>query len=156
MMQIKFKANEKLYEDLQTEFNILLDLHYPECLSWSHYELWKNSGKKFTPYEWKEWRLDQRVDDWYNSEILIIVKNRATVLLSKAGDNKSVGESQALSQVMSFLDKNEHQAHQETIFYYCFVPLNIEEEAADNVKILQNIPDEINNAITRTKRDKKS
>ena len=155
MMQINFKKNETLYTDLQTKFNELLEKNYPECLYWSHYELWKNSEKMFTPYEWKEWRLDQRVDDWYNSELMIIVKNRATKLLSKAGDNKSVGESQALNQVMNYLDKHEKTAKQEIKFVYCFIPLNIEEESADNVKILQNIPDEINNAITYHPRNKK-
>lgn len=148
MMDLKFKPEEQTLKDIQTEFNKLLEDHYPEVLEWSHYELWKNSGKIFTPYEWKEFRLDQRVDDWYTSELLIIVQNRAVRLLSKAGDNKSVGESQALTQVMNFLDKNKRTAKQETKFIYSFIPLNIHEEAADNVKVLQNIPTEIAGAIT--------
>jgi hypothetical protein len=154
-MEINFTKNEEYFEDIQSEFNKLLTDSYPECLYWSHYELWKNSGKKFTPNDWKNWRLDERVDDWYNSELLLIVKNRATKLLSKAGDNKSVGETQALNQVLGFLDKKEHTAKQETIFYYCFVPLNIEEEAAENVKIIKNIPNEINDAITKRSRNSK-
>ena len=148
MMNLTFKNDERLLQDIQTEFNKLLELHYPQCLEWSHYELWKNSGKMFTPYEWKEWRLDQRVDDWYNSELVIIVQNRAVKLLSKAGDNKSVGESQALTQVMNFLDKHKRSGKQETKFIYSFIPLNTHEETADNVKILQNIPAEIADAIT--------
>ena len=148
MMDLKFNKDERTLQDIQTEFNKLLDMYYPECLEWSHYELWKNSGKMFTPYEWKEWRLDQRVDDWYHSELLIIVQNRAVKLLSKAGDNKSVGETQALTQVMNFLDKNKRTAKQETKFIYSFIPLNINEEAAENVKVLQNIPSEIGDAIT--------
>ncbi len=155
MMNLNFKKEEALFIDLQTAFNGILQESYPECLEWNHYELWKHSGKQFTPYEWKEWRLDQRVDDWYASEILVIVKNRETKLLRSAGENKSVGEAQALSQISNYLERHEARAKPETKFIYTMIPLNFNEEAASNVKILNNIPIEIENGLTTISRDKR-
>lgn len=156
MMNIEFGKTEKIFQEIQDAFNDLVEEYYPQCLEWNHYELWRNSGKVYTPHDWKTWRLDDRVDHWYNSELIIIVQNRATKLLSKAGENKSVGESQALTQVMNFLDKNKQVAKQETKYIYSFVPLNINEEASENVKVLENIPTEIRNAISAYSGDKKT
>lgn len=154
MMNIKFGSNEKKFKAMQDTFNEMADEYYPDILEFNHYELWAHSGKKFTPFDWKEFRLEQRVDDWYSSELYVIVQNRATQLLRTAGKNKSVGESQALTQVMNFLDKNKKTAKQETKFIYSFVPLNIQEEGAENVKILENVPVEIADAITSISRNK--
>lgn len=152
MMSIKFGKGEQTFADLQDAFNEISQRFYPECLEWDHYELWKNANKIYTPADWKDWRLDARVDDWYQSEILIITQNRAIKLLRKAGDSRSVAESSALRELNAYVDKHRQTAKQETIFYYCFIPLNTHEEASENVKILQNVPAEIENAIIRPKR----
>lgn len=151
MIDIKFKKEEKMLDAIQVEFIKLLDENYTETLKMNHYELWKKSGKQFNPIDWKTFRMNSKVDDWYTDELLLIAKQRSFELLSKAGDNRSVGEAQALAQAMNYIDKHEYRNTSEVKIVYCFVPLTKDEEAADNVKILQTIPDEIENALTRYK-----
>lgn len=149
MINIKFKPEEKLFDDIQVEFIKLLDENYQETLEKNHYELWKASGKQFNPIDWKNFRMHSKVDDWYTDELLLIAKQKSFKLLSKAGDNKSVGEAQALAQAMNYIDKHEYKQTSEVKIVYCFVPLTKDEEAAKNVKVLQTIPTEIENALTR-------
>lgn len=154
IMDIAFKADERMFVGLQMEFNILADKEYPEILELSHYELWKKTEKKYNPQDWKDFMLDSRVDQWYTEELLLIAKKRTYTLLRKAGDNKSVGEAQALAQAMNFINKYENKTSQETKIVYCQTPLSVQEEAAPNVKILQAIPDEIARAIVGEIRSK--
>lgn len=153
MIDIKFKEEERMLSEIQLEFNKMLVTQYPEMLNWNHYEFWQNTGKSFTPEDWKQFRLHPRVDEWYNEEILLIAKQKQIKLLSTAGDRTSVADSQALNQVSSYLERNKQDNIENTIMVYCFVPLNENEEKAKNVKIIKNIPAEIENAIVRYNRD---
>lgn len=147
ILEVAFKPEERLMLGIQAEFNLLANDSYPDILEWSHYELWKKSGKKFNPQDWKAFRLDERVDTWYTQELLLVAKNRALKLLRNAGDNKSVGEAQALAQAMNYINRYETKASQQTKIIYMMVPLNEQEVHAPNVKLLQTIPDEIASAI---------
>ncbi len=152
MINIKFKPEEKIMTDIQEEFVKLLDEDYTNTLEMNHYELWKKCGKLFNPIDWKEFRMHSKVDDWYTDELLLIAKQKSFKLLNKAGDNRSVGEAQALAQAMNYIDKHEYKQTSEVKIIYCFVPLTKDEEAAKNVKVLQTIPTEIENALTRYNR----
>ena len=44
----------------------MLEMNYPGILQWNHYELWNRSGKLFTPEDWKQFRLNDKVDEWYD------------------------------------------------------------------------------------------
>ena len=155
MMSITFKADEKLLDQLQDTFNDLSETHYPDMLEWNHYDFWNNSGKKFNPIDWKVFRMDRRVNAWYEQELLLIAQQKAFKLFRKAGDNKSVGEAQALTQTMSFLNSEKPKRNQQTKIVYCFVNLSEQEEAAPNVKVIENIPIEIENALTRYTRNQR-
>lgn len=153
MIEIKFKQEEQLLNDIQDEFNILCTAHYPEILEKSHYELWILSGKKYNAQDWKAFRMDTRVDAWYTQELILIAKHKAIKLINKAGDNKSVGETQALAQTLTYIDKHEKRLTDDTKIIYCFIPLNQNELEADNVKIINNIPTEIKDALINIKGD---
>lgn len=155
MMSITFKPDEKLFEEIQAAFNDLTEINYPDMLEWNHYDFWTNSGKLFNPMDWKAFRIDRRVDAWYQQELLLIAQQKAFKLFRKAGDNKSVGEAQALTQTMSFLSNEKPKRKQQTKIVYCFINLNENEEAAPNVKVIENIPIEIENALTRYTRNKR-
>ncbi len=154
MIDIKFKKEEKILEDIQIEFNLLNEQFYPDVLQWNHYELWQKSGKMFTPEDWKRFRLHDKVDEWYTEEIILIAKQKQVKLLSTAGDRTSVADSQALNQVTSFLERNKQDNVEQVKFIYSFVPLNENEEKAENVRVIKNIPIEIENATVRYNRSK--
>ena len=156
MMSIIFKNDEKTLIDLQAKFNELSELHYPDMLEWNHYDFWQKSNKYFNPIDWKTFRLDRRVNEWYEQELMLIAQQKAFKLFRKAGDNKSVGEAQALTQTMSFLKDGKPKRNKQTKIVYCFVNLSQNEEAAKNVKVIENIPIEIENALTRYNRNKQS
>jgi hypothetical protein len=154
MINVKFKPEEKLLIEIQEEFNILSALNYPTILQWNHYELWQKSGKMFNPEDWKRFRLHDKVDEWYTEEIILIAKQKQVKLLSTAGDRTSVADSQALNQVTAFLERNKNDNVEQVKIIYSFVPLNENEEKAENVRIINNIPTEIEDAIVRYSRNK--
>jgi DNA polymerase elongation subunit (family B) len=156
MIDIKFKADEQILEEIKTEFNLLFVQHYPDVLQWNHYELWQKSGKKFTPEDWKRFRLNDKVDEWYNEEIILIAKQKQIKLLSTAGDRTSVADAQALNQVTSFLERNKTEGIDQTVIIYSFVDLNENEKEAANVRVIKNIPVEIEDALISFKGDKQT
>ena len=154
MIDIKFKNEEKHLDEIQIEFNKLAATLYPDILTWNHYELWSKSGKMFTPQDWKAFRLHDKVDQWYSEEMLLIAKQKQMKLLSTAGDRTSVADSQALNQVSSYLERNKDLNVEQVVIIYGFVPLNKNEEKAENVRVINNIPIEIENATVRYGNDK--
>lgn len=153
MMSIKFKDSEKYLEEIQDVFNEMLEGDNTALLDLNHYELWRKSGKRFTPEEWKKFRLNEGVDQWYAEELLLIAKTKESKLIRSAGDNKSVAETQALNQISAFIERNQSHVKDTTIFIYSFIPLNKEEEQSPNARIINNIPTEIENAIIKVSRD---
>jgi hypothetical protein len=154
MLDIKFKEEERTLKDMQDVFNeVILDQFYPAMLEFNHYELWEKSGKLFNPQDWKTFRTHPRVDEWYTEELVLLANTKAFKLLSKAGDNRSVGEVQALNASLSIIDKYMTKKQSQTKIIYCFIPLTESEEAAPNVRIIKNIPAEIDDAIVRPERD---
>lgn len=151
MLDIKFKKEERTLTDMQDVFNeVILGKFYPEMLEFNHYELWEKSGKMFNPIDWKNFRTHPRVDEWYIEELVLLANTKAFKLLGKAGDNRSVGEVQALNASLNIIDKHSKKTKSQDKIVYCFIPLTESEEAAPNVKIIKNIPTEIADAIVRS------
>lgn len=132
---------------MRDDFNLLYHNQGQKLLSMSSFQLQKAVNDKWTSQEWKEFRLHDKVDEWFEEEMQIIIKNRAFDLLQKTGEDRSTATTQALTQMMNFLDKNKQKAVNPTIMIYSFVPLTEMEEQAPNVRTLTNIPTEIKDAV---------
>lgn len=155
MIDIKFKPTEELEKELLEIFDDMYERHYPQILEWSHIELWNRSGKQYTTADWKNFKTHPKVSNWYDSEMIDIAQQKAFRLLSKTGDSRSTGEAQQLNQTLQLLNKGKDTREQQEKIIYTMIPLNYNEEASPNVKILNNIPPEIENALqrVRNKRD---
>jgi hypothetical protein len=155
MLNIKFKDDERTFKEMQVIFNTIAETSYPNILHKNHFEIWKQTGRQYTPELWKKFRMDPRVDEWYDEEFSLSAKNKVREMASKlGGDRKSTADVQAMSQLLGFLDKEKEKSTPTTKMVYCFIPLNDQEVNAPNVKVLESIPDPIKNALHSYQGDK--
>ena len=113
----------------------------------TYYELWK-SNTSIELLVWRNFYTDSRVQAFYNLEFELGLKAKKNILLQQVGENKSTATNQALISILKREEDTEIEADSGKIFVYSFIPLNQQEEHADNVKILENIPKEIRDALT--------
>lgn len=152
LMNIKWRDRQPdiMYQEMEEILEEMYEKN-PMILASDHYELWISSKRMFSPEDWKQFRMDIRVDAWYDLEMKLAIKSSAWKTLqriSKEG-NKSTADVQALNQLLSQIDKNKDDIIGNKIFVYNFVPLNVNEEQAPNVRILEAVPEQIENAIKR-------
>jgi hypothetical protein len=135
MMDIKFgnSALDVKYINMQDQFNELL----PDALRMSHYELAKVT--KYNSTDWRSFFTHPQVADWINEEIELLKQNKFKILLDNADSfSKSPGHAQLLSALLSSMKKETKK--EGPAFVYCYIPLNENEEAAENVRILKKDP----------------
>lgn len=150
MMNIEFKKNEDLLRELQEEFNIMYQTNYPGIMQWSYFQLWKNcDNRELPPDAWREFVLDRRVQNWYDTELHLTLRSKSQELSHKAGTDRSTGTVTALSSVFNQLEKNKESSTDKQIFVYSFIPLTPSEKEMANVRVLDFIPEGIENAIQR-------
>jgi len=146
-MDIQLSSNEQHLQHLVDEFNRLCieEAHYPDILSWDHYELFLRSNGT-TPQEWKNFRLNPKVKQWYDEEQDLQLRSKLMKLLGEMGDAKSTGQAQTLSALLKQVSDRD-KVDTSTKYIYSFVPLTIDEEKNPNINILDSIPPEIADAI---------
>lgn len=146
LIDIQLNTNEQHLQHLIDEFNRLCtEGNYPSILSWDHYTLFVKSNGT-TPQEWKEFRLNPKIKQWYEDEQNLQLQSSLMKLLQEVGDGRSTGQAQTISAMLNQLNKLEKQ--ESTVKYiYSFVPLTKEEALNPDVRILQDIPTEIRDAI---------
>ena len=138
---LKFRDMEKVFIE-QYEKN-------KNAIAMDHYEIWNAVGQLFLPADWKEFRMDIRVDSWYETEMRLAIKAGAIKTLQRIAKegNKSTADVQALNQFLAQIDKTKNEAIGDKIFVYGFIPLNESEANAPNVRIIETIPQQIADAI---------
>lgn len=144
---------DDLLNVMKDRFNSEIKNFGDKLLSMSPYELQTAFNSEFSAQQWKEFRLHPLVDAWFEEEMSIMVRNKAFKLLNQSGTNNSTATTQALGQMMNYLERKKEQASEPIVFIYSFVPLSEMEEQAPNVRTLENIPTEIKNAIVKIRED---
>jgi hypothetical protein len=142
------KEEEKILKPQIDDFNRLcLEGNYPEILSWNHYDLHKNSIlENSTPQLWKIFLVHPKIKQWYSEEQDLQLRITFSKILQDITDGKSTGQAQTISAILNQLNKTDKQESQ-NFFIYQFVPLTEFEKENPNVKILENVPNEIRDAI---------
>ena len=127
IMDIPFKENEKEFIDLQNLFNQIGQ----EALFMSHYELAERSGE--SPITWKHFLMDPRVGAFISEEMDMLKRSKVALMLKDVDTNKNTGQAQLLNTLLNQTkgtDKKEGPA-----FIYTQIPLNSEEQYAENIRI---------------------
>lgn len=134
MMDIKFKADEEMFTELQDLMNGIGQ----NALYMSHYELAEQTG--MSPISWKKFLLDPRVAAFISEEMDLLKRAKVSTMLSTVDTNKNTGQAQLLNTLLN-QTKNTNRK-EGPVFIYTHIPLNSQEEHAPNVAT--NITDKSN------------
>ena len=134
MMDIKFRADEEMFTELQDLMNGIGQ----NALYMSHYELAEQTG--MSPISWKKFLLDPRVAAFISEEMDLLKRAKVSTMLSTVDTNKNTGQAQLLNTLLN-QTKNTNRK-EGPIFIYTHIPLNSQEEHAPNVAT--NITDKSN------------
>lgn len=127
IMDIAFKDEEELFISLQESFNLI----GVDALFMSHYDLADRSGD--SPIDWKKFLLDARVSAYIAEEIDMLKRNKVVSMLKDADVNKNTGQAQLLNTLLN--QTKQDNKKEGPVFIYCYVPLNEEEQHAENVRM---------------------
>lgn len=134
MMDIKFRADEEMFTELQDLINGIGQ----NALYMSHYELAEQTG--MSPISWKKFLLDPRVAAFISEEMDLLKRAKVSTMLSTVDTNKNTGQAQLLNTLLN-QTKNTNRK-EGPVFIYTHIPLNSQEEHAPNVAT--NITDKSN------------
>lgn len=134
MMDIKFRADEEIFTELQDLMNGIGQ----NALYMSHYELAEQTG--MSPISWKKFLLDPRVAAFISEEMDLLKRAKVSTMLSTVDTNKNTGQAQLLNTLLN-QTKNTNRK-EGPVFIYTHIPLNSQEEHAPNVAT--NITDKSN------------
>lgn len=146
------EQEEEIYQ-MAMAFNTLYKQIPNKITELSYYELYNRIGL-FTADNWKEFLKDKRVQKWYSDELDLQLNTQLHKLAAIAGENKSTATQQALSAILKYKGENKQQEDSTETFIYALIPVNENEKNLENVKILKNIPKEIEAAIIRSSTQK--
>ena len=134
MMDIKFRADEEMFTELQDLINGIGQ----NALYMPHYELAEQTG--MSPISWKKFLLDPRVAAFISEEMDLLKRAKVSTMLSTVDTNKNTGQAQLLNTLLN-QTKNTNRK-EGPVFIYTHIPLNNQEEHAPNVAT--NITDKSN------------
>ena len=127
IIDIEFNEDETEFIELQELFNSIGQ----RALFMSHYELAEASDE--SPIKWKRFLMDPRVSAFIAEEMDMLKKSKVAVMLKDVDTNKNTGQAQLLNTLLNQTkgtDKKEGPA-----FIYTQIPLNSEEQYAENTRI---------------------
>lgn len=126
---ISYSKKEKLWQILKSIG--------PDVITLNHYEFAKITEEK-DPEVWKEFLLETDVRGWLETERKLLSNTELNKMLSGISDSHSVGQAQLIN-TLSKLDADT-DTKEGPIFIYTYVPLNKEQDKAENVKKLTDDP----------------
>ena len=126
-IDIKFKEDEQDLKDLQDLYNGIGQ----EALFMSHYELAERTSE--SPILWKKFLTGVRVAAFIEEELEMLKKSKVALMLSTVDSNKNTGQAQLLNTLLNQTKGSERK--EGPVFIYTYVPLNKQEQGADNVRI---------------------
>ena len=128
IMDIEFKENEELFKELEDLFNGIGS----EALFLTHYELAERTAT--SPIDWKNFLMDPRVNAFISEEMEMLKRSKVAIMLNQVDTNKNTGQSQLLNTLLN--QTKAQEVKEGPVFIYTQVPLNAEEEHAENVVII--------------------
>lgn len=128
IMDIEFKDNEELYKELEDLFNGIGS----EALFLTHYELAERTAT--SPIDWKNFLMDPRVNAFIAEEMEMLKRSKVAIMLNQVDTNKNTGQSQLLNTLLN--QTKVQETKEGPVFIYTQVPLNAEEQHAENVVII--------------------
>lgn len=130
-----------------TAFNTSFKADPQKVMDKSYYQLWKDN-KEIDLLVWRKFYTDPRVVEFYDKEFELGLKAKKNILLRMVGENNSTATVQGLMNIIKRDEDADFDIDDNKIFIYSFIPLNQQEAHAENVRILENIPKEIGDALT--------
>lgn len=121
-------------EQCRTEF-----IKYcPDAFRYHHYDLADVTTIK-NPLLWREFLLEPDIRAWIESELNIINNSELNKMLKDISKSNSTGAAYIINALQKI---NEKDTKQKTgpIFVYTYIPLNEQQEQADNVVKLDSDP----------------
>lgn len=129
IIDIEFKEDEQDFINLQELFNGI----GANALFMTHYELAEQTGE--SPILWKRFLTDPRVSAFISEEMEMLEKSKAAVMLKTIDSNKNTGQAQLLNTLLN--RSNTRDKKEGPVFIYTQVPLNPQEQGAENVHIIK-------------------
>jgi hypothetical protein len=132
MLNIEFKKSEEKLMKLQKVFNNLNQ----EALYMDHYQL--AAETPFSAQDWKTFLTDPRVSDYINDEFKLLKQAKFRASLRDMDNITNTAQAQLLNNILNHEEKNTNK--EGPYFVYTYIPLNKEEQQADNTYELEEDP----------------
>lgn len=132
IMSIDFDTHEIEFNQLQTAFNDI----GPEALYMTHYDL--AQATNYSALMWKSFLTDPRVRDFMDSELVLMQQSSIMKMMRDVDKTKSTGQAQLLNTLIQ--QTNVNKKKDGPVFIYTMIPLNAEEQHADNTNISTTDP----------------
>ena len=128
--------NAKLREDMLKEFI----LFGRKALTMNHYDFAEISQVTDDPQEWKAFLQIEPVAEYITEEFNAIQDSELRKLILDINNSSSVGKAQLINALQKQLKEHADDKKTGPAFIYTYVPLNPEEQNAENVEVLKNDP----------------
>lgn len=127
--------NSEIFEQMLQEFQSL----GRKALTMNHYDFAEISEID-DPQIWKTFLQHPSVSEYINEEFNAIQDSELRKLIMNISDSSSVGKAQLINAMQKQLKEHADDNKTGPAYIYCYVPLNSEEQSADNVEVLSNDP----------------
>ena len=104
-----------------------------EALFMSHYDLADRT--ELSPLDWKKFLTDIRVAASLSEELELIKKSKVALMLKDVDTNKNTGQAQLLNTLLN--QTKQDNKKEGPVFIYTQIPLNINEQGAENTEVMQ-------------------
>lgn len=128
--------NAELREDMLCEFKKL----GRKALTMNHYDFAEISEVTDDPQEWKAFLQIEPISEYIAEEFNAIQDSELRKLILDINNSSSVGKAQLINALQKQLKEHADDKKTGPAFIYTYVPLNPEEQNADNVEVLENDP----------------
>lgn len=108
----------------------------PDALYMNHYEL--QAATMIPSATWKELLQINEIANWVKSELKTLRQAELAKITQDVSESKSVGQAQLITALQKV--DSEQNVKVGPAFVYCYVPLDVNQEKADNVKKLDKDP----------------
>lgn len=137
-MEIKFEDPNSIFYDMLEEWAEKQRMGQ-EPLLLDHYEL--ATGSRFSANDWKAFLTNPQVVDEMNKEFILMQQSKVKKLISSVdSETRSTGTAQIINALTANIERGTEGKNTGPAFIYTFVPLNNEQQHAQNVHILDHNP----------------
>jgi len=108
-------------------------------LTMNHYDLAEVTEFN-NPNDWKLFLQNEYVAKYVQDEFNAIQDSELRKLIMNISDSSSVGKAQLINSLQKLLSDNNDNQKSGPAFIYTYIPLNEQEQHADNVEVLDSDP----------------